>query len=71
MIEYIERDATDDQIWEAKMKLERHGITAETFDICDYSGCTYREIKEIVRNAIERYGKKHQQDESGKEVNST
>lgn len=46
-------DANDYEIRRLQDRLEAAGITEDEFDITNYVGCTYRELKGLVNFVIE------------------
>lgn len=41
-------DASDAQIENFQLQLDKAGVTKEEFDLCNYIGCTYSEMKRTV-----------------------
>lgn len=47
-----EYDADGSQIEFLQQKLAENGITREQFDLRNYAGCTYRELKNLTNAVI-------------------
>lgn len=50
-----EYDANDYEFRKLQDRLEAEGITPDEFDLTNYVGCTYRELKGLVDFVIARH----------------
>lgn len=53
-----EYDANEYEIQKLQRRLDSEGITKDEFDIGNYAGLTYRELRSVVEMAIVRHRRK-------------